>query len=232
MRDKAKRDLSHISIEIPKSVTQVIKEKIRDMIIHGDLSLGQPISENELSNILAVSKTPIREAFILLSHNKNLINIIPRSGTFVFSVTYKDINDLIKMRVILEQGAIREAMEKNANNVIIELSSILSKSAKINAERDIQAYLKLDHDFHYVFVKYADNKYISQAHQLISARLLAIRYRLDFTTEYITNSNRGHATILDMLKNNNVEGVCNFITHHVSSGFTERARKILSLSTQ
>ncbi|MEX1716588.1 GntR family transcriptional regulator, partial [Escherichia coli] len=50
--------------------------------------------------------------------------------------------------------------------------------------------------------------------------------------EYITNSNRGHATILDMLKNNNVEGVCNFITHHVSSGFTERARKILSLSTQ
>ncbi|MEM0905457.1 GntR family transcriptional regulator, partial [Escherichia coli] len=28
------------------------------------------------------------------------------------------------------------------------------------------------------------------------------------------------------------EGVCNFITHHVSSGFTERARKILSLSTQ
>lgn len=27
MRDKAKRDLSHISIEIPKSVTQVIKEK-------------------------------------------------------------------------------------------------------------------------------------------------------------------------------------------------------------
>lgn len=54
------------------------------------------------------------------------------------------------MRVILEQGAIREAMEKNANNVIVELSNILSKSAKINAERDTQAYLKLDHDFHYV----------------------------------------------------------------------------------
>ncbi|ESJ21902.1 putative transcriptional regulator, partial [Salmonella enterica subsp. enterica serovar Nchanga str. CFSAN001092] len=70
------------------------------------------------------------------------------------------------MRVILEQGAIREAMEKNANNVIVELSNILSKSAKINAERDTQAYLKLDHDFHYVFVKYADNKYISQAHLL------------------------------------------------------------------
>ncbi|EBP2906073.1 FCD domain-containing protein, partial [Salmonella enterica] len=122
-----------------------------------------------------------------------------------------------------------EAMEKNANNVIVELSNILSKSAKINAERDTQAYLKLDHDFHYVFVKYADNKYISQAHLLISARLLAIRYRLDFTAEYITSSNRGHATILDMLKNNNVEGVCNFITHHIGSGFTERARKLLAL---
>ncbi len=35
------------------------------------------------------------------------------------------------MRVILEQGAIREAMEKNANNVIVELSNILSKSAKL-----------------------------------------------------------------------------------------------------
>ncbi len=48
-----------------------------------------------------------------------------------FSVTDEDINDLIKMRVILEQGAIREAMEKNANNVIVELSNILSKSAKL-----------------------------------------------------------------------------------------------------
>ncbi|HCJ4835466.1 TPA: GntR family transcriptional regulator, partial [Salmonella enterica] len=127
-------------------------EKIREMIIHGDFDLGQAISENELSNILMVSKTPIREAFIWLSYNENLVNIIPRSGTFVFSVTDEDINDLIKMRVILEQGAIREAMEKNANNVIVELSNTLSKSAKINAERDTQAYLKLDHDFHYVFV--------------------------------------------------------------------------------
>ncbi|EDT7281283.1 GntR family transcriptional regulator [Salmonella enterica subsp. enterica] len=166
MKNRLKRDFSHISIEIPKSITQVIKEKIREMIIHGDFDLGQAISENELSNIL---------------------------------------------------------------NVIVELSNILSKSAKINAERDTQAYLKLDHDFHYVFVKYADNKYISQAHLLISARLLAIRYRLDFTAEYITSSNRGHATILDMLKNNNVEGVCNFITHHIGSGFTERARKLLAL---
>ncbi|EEL7861042.1 FCD domain-containing protein [Salmonella enterica subsp. enterica] len=229
MKNRLKRDFSHISIEIPKSITQVIKEKIREMIIHGDFDLGQAISENELSNILMVSKTPIREAFIWLSYNENLVNIIPRSGTFVFSVTDEDINDLIKMRVILEQGAIREAMEKNANNVIVELSNILSKSAKINAERDTQAYLKLDHDFHYVFVKYADNKYISQAHLLISARLLAIRYRLDFTAEYITSSNRGHATILDMLKNNNVEGVCNFITHHIGSSFTERARKLLAL---
>lgn len=69
--------------------------------------------------------------FIWLSYNENLVNIIPRSGTFVFSVTDEDINDLIKMRVILEQGAIREAMEKNANNVIVELSNILSKSAKL-----------------------------------------------------------------------------------------------------
>lgn len=96
MKNRLKRDFSHISIEIPKSITQVIKEKIREMIIHGDFDLGQAISENELSNILMVSKTPIREAFIWLSYNENLVNIIPRSGTFVFSVTDEDINDLIK----------------------------------------------------------------------------------------------------------------------------------------
>lgn len=76
-------------------------------------------------------------------------------------------------------------------------------------------------------MKYADNKYISQAHLLISARLLAIRYRLDFTAEYITSSNRGHATILDMLKNNNVEGVCNFITHHIGSGLQNAQENFL-----
>ncbi|MDI5424783.1 GTP-binding protein, partial [Salmonella enterica subsp. enterica serovar Kentucky] len=42
--NRLKRDFSHISIEIPKSITQVIKEKIREMIIHGDFDLGQAIS--------------------------------------------------------------------------------------------------------------------------------------------------------------------------------------------
>lgn len=83
MKNRLKRDFSHISIEIPNH-HPVIKEKIREMIIHGDFDLGQAISENELSNILMVSKTPIREAFIWLSYNENLVNIIPRSGTFVF----------------------------------------------------------------------------------------------------------------------------------------------------
>lgn len=82
------------------------------MIIHGDFDLGQAISENELSNILMVSKTPIREAFIWLSYNENTGQHHSPQWDICFSVTDEDINDLIKMRVILEQGAIREAMEK------------------------------------------------------------------------------------------------------------------------
>ncbi len=51
------------------------------------------------------------------------------------------------------------------------------------------------------FVKYADNKYISQA-PVDLCTFVAIRYRLDFATEYITSSSRGRITytILDMLK--------------------------------
>ncbi len=45
-----------------------------------------------------------------------------------FSVTDEDINDPHQNEGYPEQGAIREAMEKNANNVIVELSNILSKS--------------------------------------------------------------------------------------------------------
>lgn len=229
MKAKTKCDFSHISIEIPKSITQIVEEKIRQMIILDELNLGQAVSENELSEMLMVSKTPIREAFIRLSNNENLVDIIPRSGTYVFSVTNDDIDDLIKMRVILEQGAIRSAMDKNPNQLILDLRDVLSKAAKIDSERDIQAYLKLDHDFHYVFIHHANNKYITQAHKLISSRLLSIRYRLDFTAEYISSSNRGHATILEMLRNQDVDGVCNFIVHHIGSGFTERARKLLML---
>lgn len=84
MKNRLKRDFSHISIEIPKSITQVIKEKIREMIIHGDFDLGQAISENELSNILMVSKTPIREAFIWLSYNEIWSTSFPAVGHLFF----------------------------------------------------------------------------------------------------------------------------------------------------
>lgn len=60
------------------------------------------ISENELLNILMVSKILICEVFIWLSYNENLVNIIFCSGIFVFFVIDEDINDFIKMRVIFE----------------------------------------------------------------------------------------------------------------------------------
>ena len=55
---------------------------LRDAIIATELEPGQRLSENELAERLAVSRTPIREALIRLRDDR-FVQIVPQLGTFV-----------------------------------------------------------------------------------------------------------------------------------------------------
>ena len=212
---------------LPKSMTEIVEEKIKAMIIADELALGESINETRLAQHFCISKTPVREALIRLSLQGSLITLKPRSGAFVFSPTYKDIDDISAVRVLLEQGALRLAMTRNCAGLLASLEKVVLAQDKLKVKPDLALYRSLDYDFHNTFFSHADNPCLDQAYQQISTKIYAMRCRLNFSTEVMAASNADHLRVYHLLRNGEINEACALLAAHVASCFTDRARRLL-----
>ena len=78
---------------------EVIYTEVKNRILNLEYKPGQMISETEISEMLNVSRTPVREVFIRLSYEK-LINIYPQKGTFVSLIDLHFVEESVYMRQI------------------------------------------------------------------------------------------------------------------------------------
>ena len=81
---------------------------LRDAIVRGELAPGRQLSENELAELLGISRTPVREALIRLRDDR-LVEIVPQLGTFVTHISEAGVADAQFIREALECAAVRIA---------------------------------------------------------------------------------------------------------------------------
>lgn len=82
----------------------VLYQAIREAIISGEIKAGEILKEAELSKEYGVSKTPVREALVLLGH-EGFVESMPRTGYVVTTVTVQDVLETFHLRSILEAEA-------------------------------------------------------------------------------------------------------------------------------
>jgi DNA-binding GntR family transcriptional regulator len=80
---------------------EVAYERIKDAIQHADLTPGQPLSETQLSKLLGISRTPIREAIQQLSQ-EGLLRVIPGRAVTIASRSVQDVLNAVHLRALLE----------------------------------------------------------------------------------------------------------------------------------
>ena len=91
---------------------------LKDNIMSLELKPGDLLSETELSKVLNLSRTPIREVIMKLK-SEYLIEVKPQSGTYVAKIDWNLIDEAIFMRYFLEKEVLKEAcINFNENNLI------------------------------------------------------------------------------------------------------------------
>ena len=86
----------------------VVFNTLRQAILRGEMEPGERLMEIQLAEKLGVSRTPIREAMRKLEQ-EGLVVMIPRRGAQVANITEKDLNDVLEVRIALENVAIEKA---------------------------------------------------------------------------------------------------------------------------
>jgi len=163
--------------ERPPSLSSVVTDHIRSMIIRGDVPLGAAISERSISADLKVSKTPVREALAQLK-NEGLVTIVPQSGVRVFTLSAREVREICAFRKILESAALEISMTVDPAGLLRDLEAIEERMRKALSAGDVRGYLGLDTDFHLAFFANCGNAYLQNAYGLYAGKIAALRTHL------------------------------------------------------
>lgn len=101
--------MSHARIqETPVLLSDEAIGALKRRIVTGELAPGAWVSEGDLTELLGMSKTPVREALAVL-RRQGWITATPRSGYRIRSVTVREARDLLDLQSVLEPMAAAKA---------------------------------------------------------------------------------------------------------------------------
>lgn len=98
----------HDGVPLTRNASSAATELIRRAITDGRLPPGQRLKEEELARQLGISRTPVREALLVL-HAEGLVDVAPNRGAAVRSHSVEDLDDLYQLRAVIEGYAARRA---------------------------------------------------------------------------------------------------------------------------
>ena len=105
-------------------------ELIREAIVDGRLAPGQRLKEEELARELGISRTPVREALLVLQ-SEGLVAAEPNRGATVRAHDAEDLDDLYQLRALLEGYAARRAAARISEAALGELRSSCERFAAL-----------------------------------------------------------------------------------------------------
>jgi GntR family transcriptional regulator, rspAB operon transcriptional repressor len=122
---------------------------LRAAIVGAELEPGRRLSENQLAELIGVSRTPVRDALARL-RDERLVAIVPQLGTFVTFIDEEAVADAHFVREALEVGAVRIAAEKADPLRVRELEENLAAQERAVDADDAEGFARLDDDLHHL----------------------------------------------------------------------------------
>lgn len=152
-----------------------IRDKIREMVISGELEAGSRIDEKSLSEELGVSKTPIREALKVLAA-EGLIELLPNRGSRVILPSKESIQSLFAVIASLERLAAETVVLIAPKRDIDELSVLHNNMCQFFSSRDRERYFALNHQIHEAIISFTQNTVLKETHSELLARARRPRF--------------------------------------------------------
>jgi DNA-binding GntR family transcriptional regulator len=112
----------------PRTATEYVADSLRRSILNGDLEGGTRLSLADIASSFDVSTTPVREAMRELAFD-GLVRIDSYRGGVVTAVTKGEVEEIVRIRQVLEPMAAREAVDRMTPQILDEARAILSEMA-------------------------------------------------------------------------------------------------------
>lgn len=175
-----------------------VAQRLRTMIMEGDLAPGTRLNERVLCDLLQVSRTPLREAFKVLAAD-GLVTLLPNRGAEVVVLSQETINHLFEMMGALEAMSGDLACQRITEAELNEIRALHYEMLACHARRDLPNYYALNRRIHDAINAAARNPILEETYRRINLRIQALRFRSNFDHDKWDLAVQEHGAMLDAL---------------------------------
>jgi phosphonate utilization transcriptional regulator len=158
------------------SLPAVVQVEIEQLILSGELAVGEHVNESDLALRFGTSRGPIREALRALEESR-LVRSEKNRGVFVREISVAEADEIYDVREALDQLIGQRVAERATPQQIRGLGAVLAQMDDAAALQDIKSYHALNLKFHDMLVDFAGNSRLTESYRLLTKGLLLFRLR-------------------------------------------------------
>ena len=186
-------------ISIPRQVLhQEVAVRLRQRIVEGQLAPGAKLNERELSELLKVSRTPLREALKMLAA-EGLVELLPNRGAVVAQMSAQDVADTFEVIAGLEGQSGELAAQRITEAELAEIRALHFEMMAAFTRRDLPTYYRINAQIHTLINAAARNPVLAQTWRNVNARLQALRFRSNVDEAKWKRAVKEHERMVELL---------------------------------
>lgn len=203
----------------PAGLADKVSETLSQAILEGVLKGGDQLFEVKLQARFDVSRSPLREAFRDLE-KKGLVVIVPRKGTFVKTVTRKDIEENFPVRASLEGLSAKIAFTHMAEDDLEALKRAFRHMEESAEAGEAKGFMKHHSTFHEIFIKASKNDVLIRLLENLRMHSMWYRFSYQYYKEDFQKSLAIHHRILNLFQNREADPneIETLVKRHIQAG--------------
>lgn len=192
---------------------------LKETVLTDPAMQGEFLSEQAIADGIGVSRTPIREALLLLAA-EDLVSLVPKRGAYIAPLSGREIGELMEMRGVLERYAAERAVALHAADgaPVARMAAVLDEQKALRGEENAKEFIAADHRFHATLISAVGNELMAKQYDALRSRQIragvVALYRAGGRQDEVIAE---HRRILDALADGRAADACAAIDEHLAA---------------
>lgn len=177
-------------MSLAQRTSEGIARVLRSEIFTGELPAGATLPERLIAERLQVSRTPVREALIILQ-GEGLVELVPNRGASVRTITTDDVAEIYTLRGLLESHAARLAAEHATIEQLDDMEDAQTRLRRMHARGSAADQAMADLAFHTAVSNAAGSRFLAT----LVGQVLA--FTVSFRANYRRPAERSNSALVE-----------------------------------
>lgn len=217
--------MSSASQVVPRAALhEQVAQELRQMLVEGRITPGAKLNERELSEVLHVSRTPLREAIKMLAA-EGLVELLPNRGAVALQLSAEDVLNTFEVMAGLEGQSGELAAQRITDEELNNIQALHFEMLAAYTRRDLSNYYRLNAGIHRAINLAAKNPVLTVTYNQVNARLQALRFRSNQDGDKWARAVQEHEAMVVALKRRDGVAMRKVLLTHL----THKREVVLSL---